>query len=184
MTKLFTVGHSNRTLSDFVGIISAHRIELIADIRGGRATSRTFPHFDTVSLALTLPHVGIRYKRIEVLGGRRGRSRSVDPELNAEWRLDAFKNYADYAYMSTEFDEGLAELIKLGTTRRVAYMCSEAVPWRCHRSIVTDYLILVHGQDIEHILSKTQTMVGTPHDFAVRQGDKVIYPSRQEQLLL
>lgn len=179
---LFTVGHSNRSLDEFVGILHAHQIEFLADIRGGRATSRTFPHFDTFSLSNTLPKRGVRYKRIEALGGRRSRSLSVDPELNNIWRVAAFKNYADYAYGSPEFDSGLRELINLGSRYRTAFMCSEAVPWRCHRSIVTDYLILVHHIPVTHLLSAKQTLDGKPHEFAKLQGRKIVYPSGQDRL--
>lgn len=173
---LFTVGHSNRTFDELMGIVQAHDVDMIADIRGGSAGSRTFPYFNKANFETESPKCGIEYVHVPSLGGRRGKTPDADPTLNAEWRLDAFRYYADYAYYSDLFKEGIETLITLGKEVNVAFMCSEAVPWRCHRSIVADYLIMTREQSVTHLLSKTQTLVGIPHKHARIFGERVIYP--------
>lgn len=181
MTTIYTIGHSNRTLEQLIAIIDAHGIDMIADIRGGRAGSRTFPHFNKENLIVSLPNAGIEYRHFPNMGGRRSTCKCAGAklELNSEWRLPAFKNYADYAYYSDDFDNDCKELLRLADIKKVAYMCSEAVPWRCHRSIVTDYMTMVYKANVIHLLSPTQTMIGNPHDFAKLQGNKVIYPKNE-----
>ena len=178
MNEIFTVGHSNRSLSELLSILECHNIQLLVDVRGGKAWSGTFPYFNTENLAIQLPKNGFEYMRLPELGGRRGKQ-DVDPLLNNEWRIPAFKNYADHAYTSEEFDASIDELIALSKQKRVAYMCSEAVPWRCHRSIITDYLILLHSMKVVHLLGKQQMLEGTPHDFAFVYNKKVIYPKNK-----
>src|SRR5687768_4952943 len=103
---LFTVGHSNRTFDQFAEILISHQINILIDVRGGKAGSRTFPHFNTENLAVEIPKLGIYYQRFQELGGRRGKTTDIDPQLNCCWRLPAFKNYADYAYNSEQYDDG------------------------------------------------------------------------------
>ena len=110
---IYTVGHSNRTLDQLINIINAHHIDMIADVRGGRAGSRTFPHFNKENLMVSLPNAGIEYLHFPNLGGRRGVCKCGDTSFNEEWRLPAFKNYADYAYYSDEFDSDCEELFPL-----------------------------------------------------------------------
>lgn len=174
---LYTVGHSNRTLEQFISILHSHQIKLVADIRGGTAGSRMFPHFNSENLVGSLLAAGISYSRIVSLGGRRPKVKGVDDQINGAWNNAAFKNYADYAYTSSEFDEGIARLIELQKLGRCAYMCSEAVPWRCHRSIVSDYLLLIHKTLVSDIISKSPAKPALPHAFAKVSGSKVIYPS-------
>jgi uncharacterized protein (DUF488 family) len=168
---LMSVGHSNRTLAQFVSILQAHKIDVLIDVRGGRAMSSTFPHFNTENLAIEIPAVGIEYDRFAELGGRRSRHPGIDPLINGAWELPAFKNYADYAYTSDAFDHGIEKLLFLSNMGRVAFMCSEAVPWRCHRSIVSDYLMLVHNQDIKHITSEKQVMAGRPKSYRTHSNE-------------
>lgn len=175
--SLFTIGHSNRTWEHFVEILHAHNINAVIDVRGGRATSRTFPHFDTFAVDRALKKISIYYERVATLGGRRSRSKTVPDNVNGAFRVEAFQNYADYAYASDEFDAGIQRLLELDKLGNVAYMCSEAVPWRCHRSIVTDYLMLVHKMPIIDILGKTQKLIAKPHGFAKVEHNKVIYPT-------
>lgn len=173
---LYSVGHSNRTLIDFVSILKAHNIDVLADVRGGRAGSRAFPHFNKENLAVEIPKRKIGYIHFPELGGRRYKTKDANPILNEEWKLDAFRYYADYAYYSDEFKSGVDDLIRIGSKVNVAFMCSEAVPWRCHRSIITDWLLLVHNQQVVHLLSEKQTMKGKPHSHAQLYNDSVIYP--------
>lgn len=177
----FTVGHSNRQLDELVAIVKAHDIDVIADVRGGKAGSRAFPHFNKENLQVEIPKCGVGYIHIPELGGRRGKTLNADPTLNGEWRLDAFRYYADYAYYSETFEQGIEQLLKIGNEVNVAFMCSEAVPWRCHRSIVSDYLMMIHDKEITHLLSETQTLGGIPHKHAKVSGDKVIYPKLEVQ---
>lgn len=176
---IYTIGHSNRTLHELQSILLKYGIEILADIRGGKAGSRAFPHFNKEALSKSLSKLDIEYIHIPELGGRRGKQPNADNTTNGEWRLAAFKNYADYAYLSNDFQKGLKQLIRLHSKATVAYMCAEAVPWRCHRSIVTDYLLLVHKIDVCHILSMTQTLKAAPHQHAKLIKGKVCFPKTQ-----
>lgn len=177
---LFTIGHSNRTLLHLITIAKAHHIDIIADVRGGTSPgSRTFPHFNKDNLTMELPASGIEYIHFPELGGRRRKHPDADEKMNGEWRNPAFKNYADHALLSPEFTKALGELKLLGKHHNVAYMCSEAVPWRCHRSIITDYLLLVDNLEITHILGEKQTMKAKPHDHACLFDKKVMYPKHK-----
>ena len=173
---LFTVGHSNRTFDELMCIIKAHSIDVLVDVRGGSAGSRTFPHFNKMNFEIEIPKYGIEYVHIPELGGRRGKTPNADPLLNGEWRLDAFRYYADYAYYSESFQKGINTLLTIGNEVNAAFMCSEAVPWRCHRSIVADYLIKIHNKPITHLLSVKQTLVGVPHSHSCVYNGRVIYP--------
>ena len=173
---LLSVGHSNRTLEQLITILEVHHVDMVADVRGGRAGSKTFPHFNKENLSVSLPTRGIFYRHIPELGGRRPVNKEIDQYINSAWRVPAFKAYADYAYTSSQFDAGLRDLMEEGRYKRVAFMCSEAVPWRCHRSIITDYLVLVYNVPVLHLLSEKQTLESKPHSFSEKDGNKLRYP--------
>jgi len=143
---VWTIGHSTRTLEKLVEMLRSFEIELVADIRSYPG-SRRYPQFNKESLEVSLPENNIQYVHIKKLGGRR----KVNPESkNTVWRHEAFRGYADY--METEkFKEGIRELEKISLQQRTAFMCSEAVWWRCHRSMVSDYL-KAHGWKVMHIM--------------------------------
>lgn len=144
---IWTIGHSTRSFEEFGLMLHAFNIELVADIRSYPG-SRKFPQFNKEALEIALPQTGIEYVHLKDLGGRR----KVNPDSkNTAWRHAAFRGYADYMETSA-FKEGIKELIKLALHQRTAYMCSEAVWWRCHRSLVSDYL-KVHGWKVMHIMS-------------------------------
>jgi uncharacterized protein (DUF488 family) len=143
---IWTIGHSTRLLEEFVGILRAFNIELIADIRRFPG-SRKFPQFNKESLEVSLPKNNIEYVHIEDLGGRRTENPNSG---NKGWRNISFRSYADYMETDT-FKDGLKELTELALKRRTAFMCSEAVWWRCHRSMVSDYLKL-QGWKVIHIM--------------------------------
>jgi hypothetical protein len=144
---IWTIGHSTRTLNEFIDMLKSFQIEVLADIRSFPG-SRKFPHFNKEALKISLPQKNIRYIHFKNLGGRRKAKRD---SRNTAWRNAAFRGYADY--METEnFREGASELEKMGIKNRTAFMCSEAVWWRCHRSMVSDYL-KVQGWKVMHILS-------------------------------
>ena len=170
----FTVGHSNRSLEEFVELLLSAEIELVADIRK-IPRSRANPQFNEYTLAGSLAPFKISYELMSTLGGRRGIVKSISPDVNGLWRNLSFHNYADYA-LSAEFSAGLAHLLDRGREQRCSIMCSEAVWWRCHRRIVTDYLI-ASGETVFHIMGvgrfePAQLTQGAE----IRPDGKVVYP--------
>jgi len=143
---IWTIGHSTRPMEEFIAMLHSFNIELVADIRSFPG-SRKFPQYNKETLQVSLPQSNIQYVHLKSLGGRR----KVKPDSkNTVWRNAAFRGYADY--METNFfKDGIAELEKLALKQRTAYMCSEAVWWRCHRSMVSDYL-KVRGWKVVHIM--------------------------------
>jgi len=170
----FTIGHSNRSLEEFVELLGSADIALVADIRKF-PRSRANPQFNVDTLAASLAPFDISYEPMSVLGGRRGVVKSVPPDVNGLWRNLSFHNYADYA-LSEEFSVGLQDLLKRGREQRCAIMCSEAVWWRCHRRIVTDYLI-ASGETVSHIMALGRLEPAQLTQGAVIRPDgKVVYP--------
>jgi uncharacterized protein (DUF488 family) len=170
----FTVGHSNRSLEEFIELLASAEIGLVADIRRF-PRSRTNPQFNEDSLAASLARCEISYELMAVLGGRRAVRKSVSPDINGLWRNLSFHNYADYA-LSAEFTAGLKHLLERGREQRCSIMCSEAVWWRCHRRIVTDYLI-ASGEEVFHIMApgRFEPAQLTP-GAVIRPDGKVVYP--------
>lgn len=167
--KIFTIGHSTRTIEEFLDLLFSFDIKILADIRR-LPGSRKYPQFDQDALKKSLEENGIEYVYIEDLGGRR----KVSPDSkNTAWRNKSFQGYADY--METEsFENGVKELEKLALEKNTAMMCSEAVWWRCHRSMVSDYL-KAKGWEVLHIMAIGKA---TEHPYtspARILGDKVFY---------
>jgi uncharacterized protein (DUF488 family) len=152
---IWTIGHSTRSLDAFLALLREYRIEAIADVRRFPG-SRRYPHFARDALAATLSAQGIAYQWLPKLGGRR-RAESDSP--NTGWRNAAFRGYADYLN-STEFEEGLDDLLALAANHRTAIMCAEAVWWRCHRSLIADVLRF-RGIEVIHIVDTGHTTVHT-----------------------
>jgi uncharacterized protein (DUF488 family) len=143
---IWTIGHSTRTLEEFISMLKSFNIEQVADIRSFPG-SRRYPHFNKEALEVSLPDNGIHYVHLKELGGRR---KAKADSVNTTWRNEAFRGYADY--METDaFKEGVKELENMALKQRTAYMCSEAVWWRCHRSMVSDYL-KAHAWNVFHIM--------------------------------
>ena len=174
---IWTIGHSTRTLEEFLGLLVDYRIEAIADVRRFPG-SRRYPYFASDALAASLPTHGIAYQWMPRLGGRR----KVQPgSPNTAWRNASFQGYADYI-ATTEFAEGLAELLALAANQRTAMMCAEAVWWRCHRSIIADVLKL-RGIEVIHIIDATHTTVH-PYTSPARIMDgRLSYAAPQGELL-
>jgi uncharacterized protein (DUF488 family) len=150
MNPFFTIGHSTRPIDTFVGLLRANDITRLVDVRSF-PRSRTNPQYDVDVLpGLLAPH-GIAHEHLAALGGKRRRDPAVAPEANGYWDNDGFHAYADYAMTSPAFHGGLRRLEEIARAERCAIMCAESVWWRCHRRIVTDYL-LAHGHDVFHIL--------------------------------
>jgi uncharacterized protein (DUF488 family) len=148
---IYTIGHSTRTQEEFITILKSFNIELLADIRSFPG-SRRYPHFNKENLQKVLPEDKIIYQHFPELGGRRKVSKD---SKNTAWRNDAFRGYADY--MDTnDFKKGITELETLATKYKAAYMCSEAVWWRCHRSLVSDYLKW-KGWTVLHIMAENKS---------------------------
>lgn len=143
-----TVGHSNRTLREFVALLQENRVGLVADVRKLRG-SRAMPQFNERRLARALSIAGIGYLPIPELAGRRGKSE--DPLARPCWRNRGFRNYADHM-RTAEFRLGVRRLLAAARNRRVAVMCAEAVPWRCHRSLIADYLVVDKKRRVEELV--------------------------------
>jgi len=146
---VFTIGHSTRPIDEFIRLLQQAEIATVVDVRS-IPRSRTNPQFNTDALRASLAAAGIGYVHLRALGGRRHRPRGAPPSPNQLWRQEAFRNYADYA-LTESFRGGLDELESLARTQRCAIMCSEAVWWRCHRRIISDYL-LADGVTVAHIM--------------------------------
>jgi uncharacterized protein (DUF488 family) len=173
---VFTVGHSTHPLEELVDILRAHGADQVVDIRK-MAGSRRNPQFGEEALAASLPTHGVGYQRLEALGGLR-RTRRSEPTVNGAWRNASFRSYADY--MQTEdFARGVDDLLDVATRRHVAIMCAEAVPWRCHRSLVGDALV-VRGVEVLDIMSRTSATPHTLTSFARVDGLRVWYPATPE----
>ena len=149
--KIWTVGHSTRGGEEFVLILRAHEIEVLVDVRTFPG-SRRYPQFNRDPLAESLREAGIDYKHKASLGGRR---KPRPDSHNTAWRNEQFRGYADH--METdEFKDGVKELLELASSKRVAVMCAEAMWWRCHRSLIADYL-KAEGHEVIHILDEKKT---------------------------
>ena len=174
-SSFYTVGHSSRTLEEFVALLTAAEVALVADVRKF-PRSRTNPQFNIDTLPEALAAFDISYEHMPALGGRRGRQPGLPSDVNGFWTNESFHNYADYA-LSGDFQAGLRHLLDAGRRRRCAIMCSEAVWWRCHRRIVTDYLIAA-GAAVFHILEQGRLQPArlTP-GAVVRSGGAVVYPA-------
>ena len=162
---IWTIGHSTRTQQEFLAALASFKIEVLADVRRFPG-SRKYPQFNVESLEKYLPESGISYLPQPALGGRR------KPKPNSShtmWRNEAFRGYADYTE-TQDFELAVNELKNVALHRRVAYMCSEAVWWRCHRALISDYL-KAEGWTVMHIL-KENSAVEHPYTTVFRQTHK------------
>jgi uncharacterized protein (DUF488 family) len=170
MPAVFTIGHSTRTWKKFLEILRAHRVERVIDVRS-IPRSRRNPQFNREILGTKLRAAGIGYVHLRKLGGLRHARRNSP---NMGWRNTSFRGFADYMQTS-EFEAGLQRLIKLAGKKRSALMCAEAVPWRCHRSLVGDALT-VRGILVEDIMSKTRRQLHSMTSFGRVRGTRITYP--------
>jgi uncharacterized protein (DUF488 family) len=172
--RLYTIGHSTHTIAELVALLQQVAVELLVDVRAF-PRSRTNPQFNEDTLPGSLAPVGIDYRHLPALGGRRHRSREALPSPNTLWRNVSFRNYADYA-ATDAFRAGLDELRSLTRARCCAMMCSEAVWWRCHRRIIADYL-LSEGIPVGHIMGPNNIQAArlTP-GARLLPGGTLVYP--------
>lgn len=174
---IFTVGHSTLPIERFTALLDVYGIEQLADVRTV-PRSRHNPQFNTDALAVSLATNHIAYVAMPTLGGLR-HSRTVSP--NGAWRNKSFRGYADYMQTAT-FQDAVEELVRMGREKRTAIMCAEAVPWRCHRSLIADALE-VRGVVAVEILSETNWRMHSLTPFARIEGKAITYPPEQERLL-
>lgn len=174
----FTIGHSTRGLDEFIGLLDEADIGLLADVRK-MPRSRTHPQFNETTLPTELAPFDIAYRHEAALGGLRGKTPDVPPDLNGYLSNASFHRYADYA-LPPEFHRGLAHLIEQGRQARCAVMCAEAVWWRCHRRIIADYL-LARGETVFHIMgaNRLEPAKLTP-GAVVRPDGTIVYPGEPE----
>jgi uncharacterized protein (DUF488 family) len=168
---VLTVGHSTRTLAEFIRLLQLHAVTCVVDVRTV-PRSRHNPQFNEDSLSAALKQAGLNYVRIPGLGGLRHAKR--DSQINLGWRNASFRGFADYM-QTPEFEQSLKQLIRLTRQDRIALMCAEAVPWRCHRSLIADAL-LVRGIRTEDIMSPTRRQIHALTPFARVRGTTVTYP--------
>lgn len=176
MKPFFTIGHSTRSVEEFVTLLQQSEISLLVDVRTV-PRSRTNPQFNLDTLGDTLAPYQIDYTHIAELGGLRGRQKDAESSSSALWRNKSFRNYAEYA-QSPAFRSGLQTLQALGTRSTCAIMCAEAVWWRCHRRIIADYL-LAGGLPVFHIMGPGSVSPATITPGAVIDQDRVLYPSAE-----
>jgi uncharacterized protein (DUF488 family) len=174
---IFTVGHSTLPIADFIALLKTYGIERLADVRTV-PRSRHNPQFNADALDASLAEAGIAYVAMPALGGLRHAHRDSP---NAGWRNKSFRGYADYM-QADAFRDAVDELIRMGRERRTAIMCAEAVPWRCHRSLVADALE-VRGVPAVEILSETSWRMHSLTPFAHVEGTTITYPPEQPRLL-
>src|SRR5215475_14033538 len=174
---IFTLGHSTLPIERFIAVLQTYGIERLADIRT-MPRSRHNPQFNDTTLANSLTTKHLEYVHIPALGGLR-RARKDSP--NTGWRNGSFRGYADYM-QTEEFQDALEALIRMSRRKRVAIMCAEAVPWRCHRSLVADALCVLRVPVVE-ILSESNYRMHTLTPFAQVEGVRITYPPVQATLL-
>jgi len=171
---LFTIGHSTHSIEEFIALLNAHAVKHLADVRS-IPKSRHVPQFNSEMLAASLRTSGIEYTHIKALGGRR---HSLKDSINTGWRNTSFRGYADY--MATpQFAEGLNALIRTARSARTAIMCAEAVPWRCHRSLIADAMML-KGWSVRDILTTAPAAEHQLTPFLKVVGSQPTYPDPNE----
>lgn len=171
--EIWTIGHSTLTLDELIAKLKSFEIELLVDIRSFPG-SRRYPHFNKEALKISLPENNIEYRHLVKLGGRR---KPMSNSHNTGWKVEAFRGYADY--METEdFKMAILELKSLASEKRTVYMCSEAVWWRCHRSLVSDYLKF-NGWKVMHIMDVNKAEEHPYTKPARIEGDNLVYTSEK-----
>jgi len=170
---ILTIGHSTHPIEEFVALLNAHDVRQLIDVRT-IPKSRRNPQFNRDELAAALKRSKILYKHVPELGGLRHPRKD---SINTAWQNASFRGYADYM-QTQQFDQSLRELMQEAATRRTAIMCAEAVPWRCHRSLIADALA-ARGVEVEHIMSPTTRKPHSFTPFARIEGQTVTYPGLQ-----
>ncbi len=167
---VFTIGHSTRTMEEFVEILLTYGITLVVDVRSV-PRSRHNPQFNKEAMPDHLKHYGIKYTHLPDIGGLR---HPKPNSVNNAWKNASFRGYADYM-QTQEFTDALLKIVALARENRLTLMCAEALPWRCHRSLISDALVVRHVK-VLHIISKTSTIPHELTEFAHVEGTRITYP--------
>lgn len=169
-TVILTIGHSTRTLEEFVQLLEVYGITMVVDVRT-IPRSRHNPQFNKETLPNSLKHYGVRYIHIPEIGGLR---HPKHQSVNTAWKNSGFRGYADYM-QTQEFMDSLLKIVALARENRLALMCAEALPWRCHRNLLSDALVVRHIK-VEHIISKDSVFNHELNSLAQVEGTKITYP--------
>ncbi len=175
---VYTIGHSTHSIEEFIGMLAAHGIEQVVDVRT-IPKSRHNPQFNSDAFPDSLKSARIEYVHLPTLGGLR-HARKDSP--NSGWENASFRGFADYM-QTPEFEEGLLKLIELAGKRKTAIMCAEALPWRCHRSLIADALT-VRGITVMDIMSRASAKPHSMTPWAEVKGTTITYPKSQTDLIL
>jgi len=167
---VFTIGHSTRTLEEFTQLLKTYGVTLLVDVRTV-PRSRHNPQFNKEALPVSLKPEGVRYVHMPEIGGLRRPKRD---SVNLAWRNMSFRGYADYM-QTKEFTDNLLKIVALARENCLALMCAEALPWRCHRSLISDALVVRHVK-VQHIISATSTITHELNEMAQVEGTKITYP--------
>jgi len=167
---VFTIGHSTRTIEEFVELLKTYTINLVVDVRTVPRSPHN-PQFNKETLPNTLKSLGIKYIHMPEIGGLR---RPKHDSINLAWKNSGFRGYADYM-QTKEFADSLLKIIALARENRLVLMCAEALPWRCHRSLISDALVVRHVK-VEHIISATSCLNHQLNEMALAEGTKITYP--------
>lgn len=170
--KVFTLGHSTHPLEHFLALLGQHEIEALVDIRRFPG-SRKHPHFNRDNLATAVQKAGMEYLWLEALGGRRKKGDNSSP-VNLGLQNSGFQNYADYM-LTKEFREGATRLLEVARRKRTALMCAEGLFWRCHRRLVSDFLV-ANGVTVEHIMPNGELRPHKLTEGAKVEEGKITYP--------
>ena len=175
---LWTLGHSTRPIDEFIGLLRAHEISLVVDVRTV-PQSRYNPQFNTDTLSESLKETGLVSLHMPALGGLR---KAQKASINIGWRNASFRGYADYM-QTDKFQRALEELMAYGTDTRTAIMCAETVPWRCHRSLIADALTS-QGWEVRHIMSPEKAILHVLTSFAHFEKGALTYPKPSDSTSL
>jgi uncharacterized protein (DUF488 family) len=174
--NIFSIGHSTHPIEQFLGLLAEQDIESLADIRRF-PSSRKFPQFNQDQLASAVQLAGIEYHWLEALGGRRSETQGESRTANLGLRNASFRNYADYM-LTSDFEEGIARLLEIARRKRTALMCAEGLFWRCHRRLVSDFL-LAKGITVQHIFPDGSVQPHQLTEGAIIDGGRVTYPGEK-----
>jgi uncharacterized protein (DUF488 family) len=170
LSGLWTIGHSTRPIEEFIGLLQTHGIQVLTDVRI-TPYSRRNPQFHSDALAKSLADAGIQYRHMPGLGGRR---KTRPDSVNVGWRNEGFRGYADYI-QTRAFWDALEDLMATAQRLPVAIMCAEAVPWRCHRTLISDAAVS-RGWTVQHIISPNSLQAHTLTPFAKLDEGRLTYP--------
>lgn len=176
--NIFTIGHSTHSQDEFISILESYNIEVLVDVRSYPG-SKYVPQFNKENMEKWIPENGIQYIHMKELGGRRKGSKDLDESLIDGWENTAFRNYAGYT-LTPDYQDGINKLISIGEQKIACYMCSEGVPWRCHRLLISNTLVL-RENNVYHIMSESKTIthqLGIYGAIPIIEGSRLIYPKQ------